>query len=50
MRSSCGLSGTNPPKFCFGHKKDGMVNVYSKKCAKEPSFGVAGTKKAEFCS
>ena len=35
--------------------KDGMINVVSKSCAhnsctKRPSYGVAGSRKAEYCS
>ena len=40
-------------EYCAQHKKDGMVNVVSKRCAhhgctKHPSFGTAATK-AEYC-
>ncbi|CAN0352711.1 unnamed protein product, partial [Pylaiella littoralis] len=54
---SYGVAGIKRREFCFGHAKDGMVDVCSKRCnhrgcTKRPSFIVAGTcnKTAGFCS
>eukprot|EP00752_Nemacystus_decipiens_P005692 g5152.t1 len=43
-------------KYCQDHKKEGHVDVITKKCAapggchKQPSFGMPGSRKAEFCA
>ena len=52
---SYGVYGSNKREFCFEHKRDGMVDLVSKRCAhlgcsKVPSYGVDGSKKKEFCA
>ena len=42
-------------EYCSQHAPDGMVNIDSRKCktegcGKQSSYGVAGTKTAEFCA
>ncbi|CAN0588106.1 unnamed protein product, partial [Ectocarpus sp. 12 AP-2014] len=42
-------------QFCGTHAVAGMVDVITKRCAhpgcpKQPSFGVPGTRKAEYCA
>jgi hypothetical protein len=42
------------PKYCADHKKDGMINVISKKCQhnncdKRPSFNIEGQKIPIYC-
>ena len=42
-------------KYCAQNALDEMVNVCSKKCkaedcGKQPSFGVVGTKTADYCA
>ena len=54
-RPTFGVSGSNEREFCSAHKKDGMVNVSSKRCgqsgcARHPHFGIAGSNKRKFCS
>lgn len=50
-----GVDGTNKRESCFEHKKDGMLNVKTRRCGqqgctKRPSFGMEGSNKGEFCS
>lgn len=40
---------------CHGHSVEGMVNVVSKRCKaencrKQPTYGVEGTKVAQYCA
>ncbi len=52
---SFGVDGSNKSEFCCEHKRDGMVDLKTKRClhhgcSTQPSFGVDGSKKKEFCS
>ena len=54
MRLSHGVEGSKMAELCAEHKKEGMVDVMSKRCAhpscdKQPTYGVAGGKVAEVC-
>ena len=42
------------PRYCADHKKDGMINVISKKCIynnydKRPIYNVEGEKRPIYC-
>lgn len=48
-------SGSGGAVYCFQHAEDGMVNVVSKQCEdancqRQPTFGMPGTKIANFCA
>lgn len=49
-----GMAGSKKVEFCHQYAKEGIINVYSKKCAHSgfsttPHFGTIGSEKAEFC-
>jgi ferredoxin-like protein FixX len=53
VRASFNNNGEKKALYCAKHKKDGMVNVISKKCLdcdKIPNFNVKGFTKALYCA